>query len=281
MRVLPARTAPPDEPIRRRHRPPSGFYASYRACLRWEFGFGCAFCLLHEADLSQHGVEGTGLTSIEHRIPRSHNPALADEYANCYYACRYCNTARAVAPNLDRQGHELLDPCATTWAAHFTVDDNRLRPLAGDDDAAYTAEVYDFADPRKIEMRAGRARVIEECLRVFREVPGRQDRLLRTAEKIPPVQRRPLLDAAEELQRMIQAAVKRLERFRVVPRGSAGRQFELSLWRCRCACHSRVPGEAGAADCRTVELKTEMGESRGASHPQPFSACHGPRARDL
>ena len=59
--------------------------------------------------------------------------------------------------------------------------------------------------------------MIEECLRVVREVPARQDRLLRTAERIAPAQRRPLLDAAEELQQIIRAAAKRLERFRVVP----------------------------------------------------------------
>ena len=217
MRILPARTAPPDEPITRRHGPSAGPYRSYRACLRWEFGFSCAFCLLHEADLSLHGVEGSALTGIEHRIPRSSAPTLTDQYVNCYYACRYCNTARAAAPIIDRRRRKLLDPCATPWAAHFVLEENRLRPLTNDDDAAYTAEVYDFDDLRKIEMRAGRATAIEDCLRVFRGVPELADRLLRTAEKIRTAERRPLLDAAEELHRIILAAVKRLERFRVIP----------------------------------------------------------------
>ncbi len=63
MRTLPRQTQPPATPIERRHAPAPGRYDSFRPCLRWDFGFTCAFCLLHEADLAEHGTEGTGLMS--------------------------------------------------------------------------------------------------------------------------------------------------------------------------------------------------------------------------
>lgn len=97
MPTLPSRTNLPDA-IERTHTPAAGRYPTYRPCLRWDFAFACAFCLIHEADLAEHGVEGTGLTSIEHRVPRSDPSAgesLTDDYSNCYYACRFCNGSRS------------------------------------------------------------------------------------------------------------------------------------------------------------------------------------------
>src|SRR5437879_2619929 len=96
--MLPPQTHPPNEPIRRRHSPPRLAYEEYRSCLRWEFGFTCAFCLLHEADFVEEGARGTGLMWIEHHVAQSADPALVDTYENCFYACRYCNGARRIAP---------------------------------------------------------------------------------------------------------------------------------------------------------------------------------------
>src|SRR5438552_905085 len=101
MNVLPLQTRPPTEAVARGHAPPRGGFNSYRRCLRWEFGFTCAFCLLHEADLVDWGASGSGLMTIEHRVPQSDpavGAALADDYGNCFYACRYCNRSRGVAP---------------------------------------------------------------------------------------------------------------------------------------------------------------------------------------
>ena len=70
MRALPPTTLPASEPIARRHAP-DGAWASFRACLRWEFGFTCAFCLLHEADFLEHGAEGSGLFATEHHVARA------------------------------------------------------------------------------------------------------------------------------------------------------------------------------------------------------------------
>ncbi len=141
MKILPNTTELSTTPIARRHRPSAGKFPTYRPCLRWEFGFSCAFCLLHEADFVMGGIEGTGLTSVEHQIPRSHAPHLEDDYSNCFYACRFCNGARGDTPNVDTTGRTLLEPCTTAWASRFERRGFSLQPL--DADAEYTAKTAD------------------------------------------------------------------------------------------------------------------------------------------
>ena len=116
MRHLPPRTRLPASLIERRHAPRPGAYPLYRSCLRWEFAFSCAFCWVHESDLIEHGVEGLGLTAIEHHRTRSAYPELTNDYHNCFYACRLCNTARGDSPDVSAVGgHRLLDPCTVAW----------------------------------------------------------------------------------------------------------------------------------------------------------------------
>lgn len=215
MQVLPPKTDLPATPIPRRHHPEAGAYRTYRPCLRWEFGFTCAFCLLHEADLTAHGIEGSGLTGIEHHIPRSHEAALIDVYRNCLYVCRYCNSARSNAPNTDSRGRTLLDPCVTAWSLRFEQASFLLKPR--DPDAEYTWEAYDLGDPRKTQMRRSRADAVERCLRVLREGPDRIRRLLEIADRVGREDRLPILDAAETLQCQVIAARKDVARFRIVP----------------------------------------------------------------
>ncbi len=216
MKILPARTHPATDPIERRHGP-AGSYTRFRACLRWEFGFTCSFCLIHEADLAEHGVEGTGLTWIEHHIPRSHDVGHADDYANCFYSCRFCNSARATAPNVDDSGRRLLEPCGSAWAASFELCGDELRPNAGDNDAAYTHETYDLDEPRKQIVRRDRARSIELAREVLHDGPPRIQRLLRVAEGVLREDRGVILEAAESLHTQVWAARNELLRFRVVP----------------------------------------------------------------
>jgi len=89
MKLLPPSTKPPTQKIRRLHNPKATHgrygYRAYRACLRWEFGFSCAFCLLHEADLARQGVEGLGVTGIEHFSLASTHPESINDYDNCFY----------------------------------------------------------------------------------------------------------------------------------------------------------------------------------------------------
>jgi hypothetical protein len=231
MRILPPRTFPPRDKIERRHAPapaPGRYgYRTYRSCLRWEFGFTCAFCLLHEADLTGHGVEGTGLMGIEHFLPISKAQERANEYSNCFYACRFCNGARSDASATDAKGRKLLNPCDQAWGAHFHLShDDRLLPRPGDADAAYTEFVYDLNDLRKIEIRRWRRERLEELLKVLREAPTSAQELLDLCSVAPAQQAELLLRMAQRLWKEARQAMRDLRRFVAIPRDAGAT--------CRC-----------------------------------------------
>jgi hypothetical protein len=236
MTILPLRTAPWTRRIDRTHRPRAASgrygYRAYRRCLRWEFGFSCAFCLLHEADLSEHGTEGTGLTSVEHFSPVSTEAGATNVYENCFYCCRFCNGSRAAQPVRDR-GRQLLDPCRHIWADHFFLsDDDRLLPRAGDRDADYTAAVYDLNEPRKVAMRRLRRERLAEWTSLLSEGPELIDELLRSVAQEPRSSRTAArLQAAEKLRRCMTLAAQELERYRVIPADVPN----------RCRCRPAVP----------------------------------------
>jgi hypothetical protein len=120
MKIVPLMTLPSTKPFARTHSPKPAGYRTYRPCLRWEFGFTCALCLVHEADLHEFGLaEGWGLTWIEHRETQSSEPGKANDYSNCIYACRLCNAARNDKPLQDALGNRVLDPTLDAWADHF------------------------------------------------------------------------------------------------------------------------------------------------------------------
>lgn len=164
MKILPGVTQPWRAQIARRHTPQPSGYWRYRPCLRWEFGFTCAFCLLHEVDFAPLGVERLGVMQIEHFTPQSLDPALRDLYGNCFYICRLCNRARQNAPNRDPRGRgKLLNPCERSWSDAFTVVNDELLPRdSSDPDAAYTWEAYDLSDPNKTMRRRNRREAIEK-----------------------------------------------------------------------------------------------------------------------
>jgi hypothetical protein len=163
--LLPLTTAPWRIPIERRHKPPepvssSPFgYRKFLSCLRWEFGFTCAFCLLHEADFQDHGAKGSGQMSIEHGELASAAPSRVNAYENCFYACRYCNQAREVKPLIDGQMRRLLNPCQHAWEEFFVLDGHEVRARADSPDAVYTIAAYRLNDARKrVRRRSGRRR---------------------------------------------------------------------------------------------------------------------------
>lgn len=131
MEVLPPRTSPPRVPTRRRHNPPQSGYQKYNPCLRWDFGFTCAFCLLHEADFALHGVSGLGVFTAEHLEPQSLDTQKikVNAYTNLVYACRLCNRARSAVPEAV-QHRRLLNPTKDSWDSHFQVEGNFLLPRA-------------------------------------------------------------------------------------------------------------------------------------------------------
>ena len=221
MLILPPRTFPPPGRIERRHTPAptSGRhgYRSYRACLRWEFGFTCAFCLLHESDLTEHGIEGTGLTGIEHFSPVSAAQERTNDYGNCFYACRFCNGARSSSPTADPAGRKLLNPCDEAWGTHFAYDEDRLLPRERDVDAAYTEEIYDFNDPRRVAIRRWRRERLEEHLRVLREGPPLIRALLDACAEVEPARGEQLLRGAQAIRDDVQRALRDLQRFAAIP----------------------------------------------------------------
>jgi len=150
--LVPATILPPDEAFARRHLPASvKNYALFRGCLRWEFGFTCAICLLHERDIMAYGVEGWGTMTVEHMIARTQDPNLTGSYANLLYVCRLCNQSRSDTDVFSVDGQRLLDPTRDIWADHFRVSGDKLEPL--DSDAEYTEEVYAINEPRRRKLR--------------------------------------------------------------------------------------------------------------------------------
>jgi 5-methylcytosine-specific restriction endonuclease McrA len=251
MKILPPVTSPPDRRIDRKHRPEPAAgrlgYRVYRTCLRWEFGFTCAFCLLHEADLTPLGSEGLGLMTIEHFVPASVDADRVSEYENCYYACRLCNQARANAPCRDRLGRRLLSPCSHVWSEHFRVEaPDRLVPVEGDGDAAYTAQVYDLNDPRKVNFRNFRYARVQECLAVLEGVPEEIWTLLEHCAVESPERSAVLLRLAQRMRSVILRAFLDLQRFVAIPRDADAH--------CRCGHRSHHAPPAALAE-QALEIR--------------------------
>ena len=147
MKILPLQTCLPSTPIFRRHNPHpvhwTRGYREYHECLQWDFGFTCAFCLLHEADIALQGTEGLGVLTVEHLVPQSIDETLANDYTNLVYACRFCNTARKTTPRVGL-GCSLLDPTKDSWSDHFHTDGDHLLLRDHDLDALYTHKTYDL-----------------------------------------------------------------------------------------------------------------------------------------
>lgn len=217
----------------RRHRPQltkKGQYTLFRPCLRWDFGFTCAICLVHEADLTERGIVRVPLMWIEHFIPQSdprRGKRLAHKYGNCIYACRYCNNRRGKKANVDRKGRKLLDPTVVAWANHFAVSGHQLLPLPGDSDAIYTAKAYGINDAIRVDMRERRSARIQKAVRVLRDAPAKRASLENLAAAEPDVAVAAEHRATADLLSLsIEDATATLMRYQVVPDDAPRR--------CRC-----------------------------------------------
>lgn len=200
--ILPATTAPPTEPFARRHAPAplKQNYRVYRNCLRWEFGFTCAVCLLHELDFAQYGAEGIGVTQIEHLEPQSIRPDLVANYSNLIYICRFCNGARSDSPVEDDDGRRLLNPAADAWAGHFEVTGDQIKPRQGDRDAEYTEEIYNINDARKVRLREKRRKRLTWLLGLLRDGPDVPLALEKSGPTAAPLLRSVLLGVEEQVR---------------------------------------------------------------------------------
>lgn len=221
MNVLPPRILPPTEPLTRRHRPnPIHDWSQYRRCLRWDFGFTCAFCLLHEADFffGQPG-KGLGVMTVEHRILKRDDPSLAGAYENCLYACRLCNLARGTK-DLETPEARLLDPTSDPWAEHFEARGSSLHPKPGDADALYTFDVYDLDSESKTSRRQARRELIEDRLKLLSRIEEDLAVLLDLADEVQRTDFETFLEVWQEISDLRQQARRArgdLNFYRAVP----------------------------------------------------------------
>lgn len=94
--------------------PPDKKPGWYKDCLRLDFEFRCAYCLIHEADYqSPEDFE------VEHFQPKSANGAER-KYSNLYYSCRLCNKRNRKGTNWPTReqmasGIRFVDPCSELW----------------------------------------------------------------------------------------------------------------------------------------------------------------------
>lgn len=223
IKVLPPVTMPWSERIKRRHFPPEATgklgYAKYRLCLRWEFGFSCAFCMVHEADVSQ--VFGKEFMQIEHFVPKKGHEADRNRYLNCFYICRNCNNGRGVKANLSASGLRLLNPCEHVWRDAFILEGDRL--VARDDDALYTETSYRMNHYKKVVVRRLRREAISESLRVLEAYEqGKSVRAIAKFLKTKDLDTRlALFEALRVFRDQLRAANAELIRWRAEPADAA------------------------------------------------------------
>lgn len=236
MRALPAATALPDQPIPHVHAPEhADDYKAYRPCARWDFGFTCALCFLHEPDLIEAGADRTGLVSLEHLEPQSLATDKRSDYQNCVLACRFCNGSRSDRPTVDpATGAVLLRSITTAWSDRFEIVGFALRAIdPTDEDARRTVRVYALDDPRKTRARAARhrrfavfQRAQEDFVRLFPAL------VAQASESASQEAAQPLLEAASGLERSYDAALQEVSRYAVVP--------EDAPEDCRCPTEMRA-----------------------------------------
>ena len=262
-RYLPPITRPWSRKIERRHSPKPGDYSSYKECLRWEFGFSCAFCLIHETDLIKAGTKGWSLMQVEHRIAQSDDPSQINIYRNCFYICERCNKARRALPNIDGEGRILLDPCTVVWADHFEVKECKISPRLGNSSAQYTWESYRLDDPAKVRLRERRqywmakcAEVLLDCSNMETEVVGKAVAEANNRDSSETEQR---LIIARSLHKMRKPFLDHLDEFAPVP--------ESRTIPCRCnrTDHLTLPDVLAE---QTIDLSTLLAEAEVQRHFQ-------------
>lgn len=183
------------------------------------------------------------MTGVEHFVPRSRDPALENDYTNCYYICARCNAARSDRA-LETQDGRLLDPCTDVWAEAFEHRGHSLRPRpeAGRD-AQRTWEAYDLGDPVKEACRRMRATALGPALAQVRLIPGLLRRLVERWRRSRDPE---LLQEARVLEVTLRHAVWVLFTLRPVPDDAPET--------CRCSREgSRALPEWLREQCQDVE----------------------------
>ena len=182
---------------------------------------------------------------IEHYVPQSVKPDLADSYANCFYSCLFCNQARSnkIVPGL-------LNPCRVSWGDHFTVKNFELQPRTLD--AEHTEQTYDVNEPRRLKLRRHRDAAISEAVEVLEHGPSLLVRLLALSRDVPWRDRSTVLEAAHDTRRSLLSAIEQLHRFLAIP--------ETAPTECRCVDGDRVlpPFLEGQVVERTTSIQPDF-----------------------
>jgi len=220
MKIRPRLTEPGTKAVFRRHLPTPNSsklgFQSYRDCLGWEFGFTCCYCLLHERQLGCGGVEQSGLMTVEHRVLKSVDATLRNDYANCYWACRRCNSARHTAP-LEKDGARLLDPCSDAWADHFERDEYHLVPITAD--GKYTEQSYAINGgprPRARQIFAEQHELALDAIDTLPQIIRLLEEMARSSKTTDEGLLK-ILETVGRLRELLRLALRQLEHFRPVP----------------------------------------------------------------
>lgn len=97
-------------------------YQEYRNELRKDFNYACGYC--DDADEFQD----KSTFHIDHFAPKSKFPALALDYDNLVYSCRFCNVAKSnkwvMGDHLTSHDGErgFIDPCKGDYDEHIYRD---------------------------------------------------------------------------------------------------------------------------------------------------------------
>lgn len=227
MKILPPSLKPPDSKFCLRHKPRPGDYKSFRNCLRWDFGFVCPFCLLHESDHARR-TASSGLFWLEHLTTQSADEGLKNEYTNLAYSCKYCNRSRGASPRT-RGKERLLNPVSDIWSEHFAMErDDSLTPLTPH--AGYTADEYRINSSDKVAMRTQRRLRIEKWRAYIRntrpKLPKLQALLKTMLDKHEHGKALEVIETISDLREGLCCIEEILSDFRAIPQDAPGD--------CRC-----------------------------------------------
>jgi hypothetical protein len=163
----------------------------------------------------QAGVEGWGLTQVEHFSPKSLEAVDRNNYVNCFYICARCNRSRGKAPQRDPFGRSLLNPCDRAWGDLFVMINGELMPRNSENtDVTYTQETYRLNDRRKVRLRRLRRETIEER-RGFLERSSHY--ITEVLDKIATGGTSADVEMAREISRQRRTAVKDLFQYLAIP----------------------------------------------------------------
>jgi HNH endonuclease len=145
--VAPHSAEIPSEPIERSCRPPQvGDYARYRACLRKDFSFRCAYCQSHETEIGSGRAYGG--FEIDHFRPKIQFRALRTRYDNLFWSCAECNRAKGDTwPSREEieKEYRFVDPTREILSDHLELIGLLVVPKTVP--GAYTRDAIDLNSP--------------------------------------------------------------------------------------------------------------------------------------